>query len=137
MTKRGMKWAGAVVGVMIAMTAWAGNKVNQPVTIMSFAGGITVAGGPLGSVRNSTHTGEAISCSVSTNASSPSGGDFGYCHALDQYNTFGSCTTTDPRLVAAIRSIKGDSLLEFTWNSSGTCIAIRVEESSVHAPKVL
>ncbi|GHG61872.1 hypothetical protein [Comamonas sp. JC664] len=45
--------------------------------------------------------------------------------------------TTDPRLVTAIRSLKGDSLLEFTWNSFGTRVAIRVEENSVYAPKVL
>ena len=135
MTKRGMKWAAAVVSVLVGVSAWAGAKATYSVSLSFGSSGGGLAAGPLGSVRNSASTVEHIGCMVAATGASSGGTEFGYCSASDTNGTFVSCYTQDPKLVNAMRAIKGDSKLQFDWNAAGDCTAVVVEESSSFAPK--
>ena len=110
----------------MATTAVAGYKTYYLV-IVQLSGSSPYASGDLGYVRNSSDPSQYISCY--------SAATYGLCSAANSVGDYASCSSTDPAMLAVIRSLNGDSWLRFSWNPDGTCSDIRVRESSMSAPK--
>ena len=43
---------------------------------------------------------------------------------VDEHGVMGSCTTTDPKMVAALQSVKSDSFVWVMWTSQGQCTSV-------------
>lgn len=54
----------------------------------------------------------------------------GYCTIRDTAGTITSCYTTDPALLAVIRSMSDESLFSIQWNASGVCTYVLSYASS-------
>ena len=115
-----------VSSVVLAGEARAGRKTSSPVVV-----GTSYAYGALGSARNSADSVQFIGCSTWATATSQSG----LCQARDSASHNLSCTTSEPNLLAEIRSMAGDSFVYFTVNASGECTLIQVNHSSELEPK--
>jgi hypothetical protein len=115
---------GALVGV-----AHAGKKTTVVVQVIT---GTRTALGSLGSARNSADGVQMIGCAVSANAGSAPTLS---CSATDSAGTVGSCVSSDQNLVQVLSSLQGDSWLKFTWDASGNCTFIQVQNNSTYAPK--
>jgi hypothetical protein len=118
--------AGAVILGAMATSASAGQHSSQGVTIQP-TGAKPYATGDLGFVYNSWFSNDYIGCEAHAAT--------GDCYAQDVSGLYKSCTTTDPALIAVIRSISGDSNVFFSWNVDGTCRDIRVQTDSLRPPK--
>ena len=114
-------FAGALLA---STTALAGFRSAQQVVIFD-AG--RFANGDLGYVSNTADTTQYLGCySLS---------DLGICYAKDQTGLARSCSTSDPNLLAVIRSLNGDSYLIFWWDTAGHCSSIEVANGSYSAAK--
>jgi hypothetical protein len=112
-------------GALLASTAaLAGFRIAQQVVI-SDAG--RLANGVLSYVSNTPDTTQYIGCY------SLSG--LGICSAKDKTGLLRSCATSDPELLAVIRSLNGDSYLIFWWDTNGRCSNIEVDNASYSPPK--
>jgi hypothetical protein len=109
---------GALVGV-----AHAGAKYSYSVAV-----GTGWASGALGTARNSGDPNQVIGCQTY-------GTTTFLCYAHDPYGTQGSCVGSDANLLAWVRSLNGDSWLYFSWDTSGNCTFVSVENSSYLEPK--
>ena len=111
---------------VFSSVALAGIKSTEQVIIQD-TGPKPFAAGDLGYARNTADQVQYIGCT-----SSPT---FGICYAVNAAGLSKSCSTTDPTLMALIRSLNGDSYLFFNWNTDGTCRLINVSNNSKFAPK--
>jgi len=88
--------------------------------------------GGFGAARNSADIKQLIGCDTWTDPS----GSSTTCYAQDAAGkNYVTCYTFDPSFREAIRSIKGDSFVQFHWDASGQCTAIEVDDSSAYEPK--
>ena len=118
-----------LTGLFTAGVASAGYKSDYQVYVSTSS---MIALGALGSARNASDTNEYIGCA---NEAYSSGYQYVVCFAANSAGTYGSCTSTDPHFMAVAQSVSGDSFLEFSWNSSGTCTFIESEAVSYYPPK--
>jgi hypothetical protein len=108
----------------------AGTKTSFPVFVDDVA---MTAAGSLGSTRNTADTSSLLGCEVESDNSG--NGSFGFCSARNAAGTIGVCSTSSPELVAAMRSLNGDSFLEFEWDANGNCTFIEIDNGADLAPK--
>jgi len=115
--------------------ASAGLRQLQPVTIqIDSANQIVGASGNLADAYNSADTNQYIGCGGSATA--------GWCQAHDATPTadgtlnLAFCTTTDPQLIAHIRSISSDAFIAFSVDpATGLCRSLSVSHNSGYRPK--
>ena len=117
------------VGLAVSSETWAGFQETVLVTIDMTNRG---AGGSLADARSSADSVQYIGCIVA--ATNP-GGTTMYCSAKDSTGTYVNCTSSDPDLVDAARSVKGDSDIAFYWDSNANCTLLWVQNYSVNSPK--
>jgi hypothetical protein len=115
---------------LAAAWAHAGYKVVVDVTVNTAS---RYAFGAMGSARASNGNFQRIGCSTYAT----SGSTTVYCSASNAAGTSAQCRSTSSRHVAAVQSCNGDSLVEFTWDAAGNCIAIDVLNQSYYTPKML
>jgi hypothetical protein len=118
---------------LVAGRGYAGYKVNGTVQITSTAT-VTAATGYLGSVRNSADAKEYIACQVDAR---PNVALQATCYAASAAGTYAQCFSSDPGIVSAALSIKGDSFINFNADANAKCTYLRVDNASYDAPKVL
>jgi hypothetical protein len=114
----------------VATAAWAGQQVTYLVTVDT---GTQEAYGAIGAAHNSADPIQFIGCATYTYAS---GFEFAYCSARDENGAFASCQSTDPRFLAVARGVNNASLVRFSWDASGNCTQMIVNNSSYYVPKV-
>ena len=121
-----------VAGLLLAATtSWAGWKNTASVWVSG-----NMAGGMLGTARNSADTRQHIGCSITTYTSTSSNTyTYATCDAADAGTAYGSCITYNPDLIATIRSLDPDGRLFFLWDSAGTCQYINVQADSALEPR--
>lgn len=122
-----------VVGAVLLVSgvALAGQKFSFPVTVTKNADGGGVASGNVGAVRNSTDAVQYITCTSTTLVGSATAG----CSAQNTKSVALTCSTTDPEMVAAIRSVTTDSFVKFLSDKDGKCTSVTVENASFYEPK--
>jgi hypothetical protein len=120
----------SVALVSQSLPAWAGAVANAQVTI-GYANGGRIAGaaGTLTGARYSADSTQYIGCEVEKHDGySP----YILCAARNLAGTSVSCSSTDPRLVDAVKAITDSSFIEFgvTGNGSGICSDLTVTNGS-------
>jgi hypothetical protein len=124
-SRKAAQVAGVLLMAAMSVTAAAGAKDPREVTFDPVK---PFARGDLGDARNSADAVQYIGCSVSP--------AYALCYAVNSAGVLHSCSTTDPDMLAAIRSIHGDSHMVFRWDSvSGLCTSFLVYNDSRYAPK--
>jgi hypothetical protein len=63
-------------------------------------------------------------------------GSAGYCTFRDASGSYYSCSTTDPALIAVIRSMSPESFISVAWDASANCTYVLSYASSRSAVKV-
>jgi hypothetical protein len=117
--------AGALAtGMLASLPAVAGSQFDIGVFILE-----GLAQGFIGSTRNSSDSVEFLNCFTQ-------GSGIGGCSARDETGLTRSCTTTDPGHLATIRSMRGDTSVQFTWDTSGRCVTIYAAVGSQAPPKL-
>jgi len=91
----------------------------------------SIAIGAIGSVRASADSTQYIGC---INEGYTSGTQYILCYARSSAGTYGSCTSSDPRLISAVTSITDNAFLEFSWDASGSCTFLEVAATSYYPP---
>ena len=124
----GLVLAALSLGAAGAVSA-SGYKATYPTVVDNIN---SSARGSLGSTRNVGDGGSYIGCTARRYTD---GRVIGQCMA-GASSGVKSCTTDDPDMIEQIRSVKGDSYLEFTW-SGGTCTSLHVANWSHFEPKAL
>ncbi|HEY5928054.1 MAG TPA: hypothetical protein VIV11_40485 [Kofleriaceae bacterium] len=106
----------------------AGSKTNRTVYISG-----NWVSGSLGGARNSGDTTQYIGCYVYGNEAS----NFKsmYCSARDVSGTHLNCYSDAPAVVDIAGRLNSDSFLQFTVNTAGDCMSIRVDNYSYDVPK--
>lgn len=87
------------------------------------------ADGAVRHTRDSSDTTAYIFCTVYSTTTS----DFGRCSARDPAGDYVTCQTTEPRMVAAMRSLQPESRIYFSA-SGGTCTWVEVHMDSSRLP---
>ena len=118
-----------VVVSTVSNDTWAGFQYTHLVTIDTTA---QAAAGSIADARSSADNVQYIGCEVY--ASNP-GGSTMYCSAKDSTGGYVNCTSSDPDLVNAARSVNGDSDILFFWDSNAACTSLYVQNYSVYSPK--
>lgn len=108
--------------------AHAGFKQSVPVDV-----GLNYAEGNVGYARNSADAKQSIGCTVY--ATSGAATSSAVCTAANAFGARASCTTTEPPLVSAAQSVKGDSYIHFMFDAAKKCMEIWVDNDSSFEPK--
>jgi len=111
----------ALIPITLAVAGFAFAGESQPATVSVDTTNKT-ARGTLRGARDSSDSVQAIVCNVRSGEA--------YCFARQSDWTSGSCYTTDPGMVQAAGAIGPASYVTFTWNASGYCTWIMVENGS-------
>ena len=121
---------GLAVGLFgVAVAALAGPRVEAEVTVDPV---LRVVSGSLGTARNSSDSHQEIGCSVTY---STSGGETASCWGRSAARVYRSCVSSDPQIIATVKTLTGDAYLRFEYNTFATCEYVRVSNSSVYEPK--
>ena len=112
---------GFIGAIALAGTAWRARSRFQPYKNRHRP---TVGCRRAGAARNGADVGQLIGCDTYTD---PTGSSTS-CYAEDATGkTWVSCYTFDPNFREAVRSLKGDSFLQFQWDASGQCTLLEVK----------
>jgi hypothetical protein len=112
----GLASAGVKTYSPVKATPWVSNP-----NMMSVAGSASAT-------RDTADAVQFISCSTSASA--------GACTYRDLAGKFYTCFTTDPGLLTVIRSMQGDSVMEYDYDvTTGKCSYINVGAHSASEPK--
>ena len=117
-----------VATILSASVVMAGARSVQEVLIFDRDG---LAEGDLGAVYNAADPNEFMGCQVYAGAADP----VATCLARDTNNDLRGCSTSDPELIATIRTLKEDSALTFEWSDTGGCSFISVWNESQTLPR--
>ena len=109
----------------------AGFKVVHTNFIISNPDGSGVAGGQIGSARNSDNETEAIACTVWTSG----GGSAATCSVTDRAGTSRSCFTVTAQYIELLGSLTDDTFIMFEWDQQGWCTFLMVGADSAMMPK--
>jgi hypothetical protein len=122
--------AATIAAVLAAATAaWAGYKVSPAVYVNSTG---RYASGAFGTARNSADSVQYLYCTVSATAGSTRQAQ---CFAQDASYRFAGCSTSDQAMVLNVASMNSDANVFFTWDASGNCTSIYVDNGSQFEPK--
>jgi len=127
--------AAVVATALFQSPAHAGLKDIYPLGVAWHSDGTITFWGSLGSVRNSSNPVEELGCNT---VHQPGGFTLGYCYAVHHsgQGTFEvSCTTYDPNMVAAFRSVGTDTFVHLTVDREGRCSNILIQNQSLLPPK--
>ncbi|HTJ42426.1 MAG TPA: hypothetical protein VL463_10050 [Kofleriaceae bacterium] len=127
MKKNALRGLALSLVTLAAIPAYAGSKVSYRVNVTT-----AWAEGTLSAVRAAPDSMQQIECQVTA---FPGYAPGGYCFARDAAGTTRSCWTSDPGMIATIESIQGDSYVFFQFNTTSTCTALTVRQSSANEPK--
>ena len=117
----------SVLAVAASASVSAGFRLDSVDVLIVDAG--RIASGTVGAARNSTDNMQFIYC-YSTGAAT------GGCMARDATGLTRACTTTSAAQIAVIRSLRNDSYISFSWESTGgACTRIDTSISSRYSPK--
>jgi len=108
-----------------SQVAFGGAKQIAPLSINAAA---RFANAGLGETYNTADSTQYAECG--------SNGTTGYCTVRDAAGTYYSCMTTDPALLAVIRSMSPESFISVVWDASGSCTYVLSYASSRSAVKV-
>ncbi len=113
----------ALFTTLLAMTmvANAGYRYVYQVNI-----GSNYAFGAIADARGSADGNQRMGCWENTSGAS--------CYASNSAGTARSCYTTDPTMRSLVRSIGSESYIYFTFDTSGNCNYLYVENTSVFKP---
>lgn len=129
--------AASALSMSIALPAHAGRKTTATVVINTAS---RTASGSLGSARNSADSIQYIGChgtlypNLDANSGSFASTTY-YCYARNSAGTTAACSvpiTTEFFDIYA--PVAEDSFLQFSWDASGNCTSLRVENYSYYAP---
>jgi hypothetical protein len=119
------------IGALVTLAAlasggivFAGAKSIAPLSV-NVAG--RFASGGLAETHNTPDLTQYAECGSNPTA--------GFCTLRDSAGTFYSCFTTDPALIAVIRSMSPDSYFSISWDASGTCTYVLSYASSRVPPR--
>jgi hypothetical protein len=120
-----------VLSGIVAMSSpsFAGLKLDDPVVVNLE---IREAYGSIGSARNSADGVQYIGCSMEADSSTD---PIAACFAEDATRTTVLCTSSSPRIVAAVQAITSLSFLDFQWDSDGTCTFVYLVNGSFSPPR--
>ena len=125
---------GILASALVAGTeiAKAGPKYSYPVSV-----GSDYVYGSLGTARNSADGNQAIGCTTSGQFSNGVGYNMAFCSATDSQGRSASCwvASNAGTMAQSLASLGTDSLLYFTFDASGNCTFIYVENYSYFEPK--
>jgi hypothetical protein len=117
-----------------AAALYAGTHGANPVTVTVSGGTAISAQGNLADAYNSADANQYIGCGGAATS--------GWCQAHDATAdapgliNAAFCSTTDPTLIAHIRSISPDSYVRFSIDAAtGNCTSIYVSHNSYYRPK--
>jgi hypothetical protein len=121
--------------IVIPAVVHAGARSSVEVTITLDGGGNVIgAMGNEADAYNSSDANQYIGCGGNAT--------FGWCQAHDATAdaegvlNAAFCSTTDPQLIAHIRSVAADSFVRFTIDpTTGDCAVIAVSHNSFYRPK--
>jgi len=117
------------IAALLAFTAGtsavvAGSKQYFPLSINPVS---RIANGGLAETHNTPDNVSYAECGSNSTT--------GYCTFRDTAGTFYSCYTTDPALIAVIRSMSPDSTFSAVWDTAGVCTYVLSYASSRVAPR--
>ena len=123
-------WIAALAAAGLASasaSALAGAKSLGATTVYHWGSTVSVQG-TFGATRNSASTTEYLECGSNAGA--------GFCTYHDPSGSYYSCSTTDAAQIAAIRSMSGDSYVNFSYDTStNACTYVLSYASSRAEPK--
>lgn len=126
-------WALVVLAAMVAaFPAYAGRRTGGFLWVTRSADGSGVFQGQMGEARASSYAAAWVTCAAYSWASTDY--RYGTCYVNTGTDSAG-CTTSNPRLVAAIDKLPGDGLVYAVFDASGTCTAIIGWQGSDLQPK--
>ena len=115
----------SLTGLFASTAAMAGYQTGQQVVMVD---ALHLVIGELGHVRHTPDSIQYIECQDD--------GGYAMCAAVDSRGVSMYCITSDPAIIATIRSIKGDSYLTLQWlPQDNRCTYLEVENSSTTDPK--
>jgi hypothetical protein len=120
-TKLAIAGLSVVAALLMANASRAGMKGTNSVVNINAA--TRTATGSLGLARNSANTVEYIGCSSDSNGSVT-------CSARNAAGTTVQCVTSNSSMREMLHSLDGDSFVSFTWDTSGGCTRIYVDNYS-------
>ena len=121
--KLGLMSALAVLGITSAVFAGARSYFPLSVNVSGH-----FANGGLAETHNTADTTQYVECGSNPTA--------GFCTVRDATGTFYSCFTTDPSLLAVIRSMSPDSTFSIEWDpTTSQCTYVLSYASSRVAPR--
>jgi hypothetical protein len=126
--------AAAILGVISGIAA-AGSIEDLPVEVVLNGDGSGSAFGNMTSARFSDNDVELIGCG--TRIIDTGGGslfEFGFCQATNAAEDRAFCSTENPELVDALRSISDYSFVTFSFNDLGECTRIGLSTQSFYIP---
>ena len=124
-----MKWL-VFFGIGAMSTpSLAGLRLDEPVVVNM---AIREALGSIGSARNSADSVQYIGCSIEADSSTD---PLIACFATDETGTSALCTSSSPRLVAAVQGITSLSFIDFQWDSDQSCTFVYVDSASFNPPR--
>jgi hypothetical protein len=128
------------MALCFTVTAVAGYRQVQRTIVVNQAD--QVATGQLAGARASTDATQQIGCVAAIENTSTGDADspayiyhWGYCLAVTTTGDSAFCFSLNPEMVAAMRNLQGDAVLEFHWNLNGQCTLIQLNQSSTQEPK--
>ncbi len=125
---------GILASVLVAgaQIARAGQKASYPVSI-----GSGTAYGSVGTARNSADGSQMIGCTTIGQLSNGVGYNMASCSATDSQGRSASCwvASNSSAMAQSLASLGTDSFLYFTFDASGNCTFIYVENYSMFEPK--
>ncbi len=114
---------------LMSSLSFAGLKLEDPV-VVNLA--IHEAFGSIGSARNSEDSVQYIGCSIEADLTHD---PMAACFAMDVTGTTVLCTSSSPRIVAAVQGISSLSFLDFLWDSEGNCTYVFLVSVSSDPPR--
>lgn len=131
-----IKLLGVAAALLVPAAVYAGARMAVEVTITldETTGAAIGAQGNEADAYNSADANQYIGCGGAATA--------GFCQAhdasadADGLINSAFCSTTDPTLIAHIRSVAADSFVHFTVDqNTGECLSISVSHNSFYRPK--
>jgi hypothetical protein len=118
---------GLAAAACLATSVALGGATNTPVVYVwpDASGGGTIYGSVAGA-RYSLDSTESIECATEGVAGSATAS----CWALTSTRQYASCATSDPSLIEIIGRVNSTSLIEVSYDSSGNCTFVLVENGS-------
>lgn len=119
-----------------ALPVLAGRKTSAPVVVNT---NTRTASGSQGTARSSSDSQQRIGCSFALIPAAPGSSDPAQrqfsCFAATSTGLFVMCffpeTATNGDFLSVLAE---DSFIRFTWDASGTCTSLRVENASYYEP---